>query len=121
MNATKAIFFLGLYLLALVHPAIPFIEYQVNKAYIVANLCENKDKPQVMCNGACHLKKQIQKQTDPEKQQPTTLIDAQKLVVAIPLLSSEFSLIKQDTQGQPLLACTLSSSYSQDIFRPPTA
>ncbi len=38
--------------------------YEINKDYIAAELCENKDKPKLECNGKCYLKKQIQKVED---------------------------------------------------------
>ncbi|MEZ5018396.1 MAG: hypothetical protein R2800_15150 [Flavipsychrobacter sp.] len=38
--------------------------YEINKEYIAAELCENKDKPQLQCNGKCYLKKQIDKVED---------------------------------------------------------
>jgi hypothetical protein len=36
-------------------------DYQLNKDFIAKNLCENRDKPQMHCNGKCHLMKQIEK------------------------------------------------------------
>lgn len=46
--------------------AIPLVclQYQLNKDFIAANLCENKAKPQMQCEGKCHLKKQIEKNSD---------------------------------------------------------
>lgn len=35
-----------------------------NRAYIAATLCENKDKPQLHCNGKCYLKKKIAETPD---------------------------------------------------------
>lgn len=43
----------------LVKPAIPFLEYVINYDYIVKELCENKEKPELKCNGKCHLAKQL--------------------------------------------------------------
>lgn len=34
--------------------------YVLNKDYIVAQLCENKAKPELQCDGKCHLKKVLQ-------------------------------------------------------------
>ena len=48
-------FFLNLYILALLQPALPVIEYLVNYDYIVSELCENRDKPILGCNGKCYL------------------------------------------------------------------
>ena len=50
---------LNLYILALIQPALPFIEYFVNYDYIVNELCENKDKPILSCNGKCYLEDQV--------------------------------------------------------------
>lgn len=40
-------------------PILPVLEYCVNYDYIVTELCENKDKPKLECNGKCHLKKEL--------------------------------------------------------------
>lgn len=46
--------------------------YALNKEYIVAQLCENKAKPELQCAGKCHLKKvlQISKKRQTPEQQP---------------------------------------------------
>ncbi|HWB64973.1 MAG TPA: hypothetical protein VG603_15755 [Chitinophagales bacterium] len=36
-----------------------FASYEVNKTYIATHLCENRDKPQLHCNGHCHLVKEL--------------------------------------------------------------
>ena len=45
---------------------IPFVEYWVNYDYISKVLCINKDKPELKCNGKCHLMKQIAKTSEQE-------------------------------------------------------
>ena len=42
------------------------LNFQINRAYIAKNLCENKDKPSMHCNGKCCLKKKL---NQTEKQQ----------------------------------------------------
>lgn len=47
--------------------------YQANKDYVAKELCVNKDKPQMHCNGKCYLKKQLQKvdkEQSGDKEQP---------------------------------------------------
>ncbi len=56
--------FLNLYLLVLIQPAIPILEYFVNYNYIVEELCENRDNPILTCNGKCYLEKQVKKQNN---------------------------------------------------------
>lgn len=55
----------------LLKPVLPVLEYAVNYQYIVTELCINKDKPAVHCNGKCHLMKELAKASDrSEKQLP---------------------------------------------------
>lgn len=51
----------------LVKPALPVLDYIVNYEYIVAELCENKAKPELKCNGKCHLAKELAKASESEK------------------------------------------------------
>lgn len=41
--------------------------YQVNKSYIASNLCENRDKPKMNCNGKCFLAKKLKAAEEKEK------------------------------------------------------
>lgn len=56
-----AIFFYLLYLVAMVRPMIPIIDYYANYNYIATELCENRDKPFLECNGKCYLAKELNK------------------------------------------------------------
>lgn len=42
--------------------------YNINIEYIISELCENKDKPELKCNGKCYLKKKLGKADEAEKQ-----------------------------------------------------
>lgn len=44
-----------------------FIGYELNKKYITEKFCENKNKPSLHCNGKCHLKSQLAKQNQDQK------------------------------------------------------
>ncbi|MFD2892038.1 hypothetical protein ACFS5J_08450 [Flavobacterium chuncheonense] len=54
-------------LLFLLKPVLPFVEYVVNYEYIAMQLCENKSKPELKCNGKCHLVKELAKASENEK------------------------------------------------------
>ncbi|WP_445452046.1 hypothetical protein [Flavobacterium sp. 25HG05S-40] len=45
----------------------PIVEYVVNYDYISKVLCVNKEKPQMQCNGKCHLMQELAKAADDEK------------------------------------------------------
>lgn len=53
----------------LLKPIIPVLDYIINYDYIAKELCENKAKPQMHCNGKCHLMKELAKASDDEKPQ----------------------------------------------------
>lgn len=61
----KAIFILAVFLL--VKPIIPVLDYIVNYDYIATELCENTKKPELKCNGKCHLAKELAKVSETEK------------------------------------------------------
>lgn len=49
--------------------------YEMNFKYYSEVLCENKDKPELECNGKCHLHKQLNVQENSENQtEPPTLM-----------------------------------------------
>jgi len=54
----------------LILPALPVIDYLVNKDYIAKNLCVNKDKPKSCCKGKCHMVKQLQKTNQNSEKDP---------------------------------------------------
>ena len=46
---------------------MPMIDYVLNYEEIANELCENREKPELLCNGFCYLKEEISKS---EKNQP---------------------------------------------------
>jgi hypothetical protein len=50
---------LFLYGVAFLKPYMPYIEFALHQQEIAANLCENKNKPELHCNGHCYLLRQI--------------------------------------------------------------
>ena len=51
----------------LMKPVLPLVDYVVNYDYISKVLCENKAKPEMKCNGKCHLMKELAKASEEEK------------------------------------------------------
>ncbi|WP_439555625.1 hypothetical protein [Dyadobacter sp.] len=66
--------------------------YQINKEYITRVLCENRDKPQLHCDGHCFLAKKLKAQEAKKDQQTSERV--QNLpslhLFASPLASFEF-------------------------------
>lgn len=56
--------------LMLLKPLWPLAEYISNYDYIVNVLCENRDQPQLNCNGRCYLAKQLAGESEQNQQNP---------------------------------------------------
>ena len=46
--------------------AIVMADFYINQSDITRELCENKDKPKLKCNGHCQLKKELEKKDSKE-------------------------------------------------------
>lgn len=110
----------------LVKPVIPVLEYIVNYDYINKELCINKDKPALKCNGKCHLMKQLAKVSDDEKPISNDKKDNSKQEVEILfyqevsriIFFSDFCFINKFTNSFYLNLYRLDATDS--IFHPPT-
>ena len=61
MRPKLAIGFILLYVVALLRPVAPLVEYYANKDFFATVLCINKDKPEMHCNGQCVLMVKLKK------------------------------------------------------------
>jgi hypothetical protein len=80
-----AIFFLFLITWQLVFKVSLVALWKINQDYVVANLCENRNKPASTCLGHCVLKKQLKKAEGQHPQQafPASLMAKLQLSVFI--------------------------------------
>ncbi|WP_431123365.1 hypothetical protein [Flagellimonas flava] len=109
----------------MVRPLWPVVEYVANYDYIVTVLCENKEKPQLQCNGKCYLAKQLEKSAEQDEQNPfgehNPNTEIQHPVffqtLLITGLGTQFSnTSKAKFTGTPLL---LSNLFVVEISQPP--
>lgn len=57
-------------IIMLIKPIWPLAEYAVNYDYIVENLCENRNRPAMQCDGKCYLAKQLAKESEGSDKNP---------------------------------------------------
>jgi hypothetical protein len=123
-NQFLGMFFYLLYLLAMVRPVVPIIEYYANYDYIANVLCENKDKPYLECNGKCYLEKQLNKANHSNHEHKSTIpeIDFEKYPVS-PLDQFDYQILKDENVN--VLAYRPSQNIHQEylfsILHPPQA
>lgn len=132
MRKAISILFTLIVLLQAGYQGIVYAYYVVNKAYIAETLCENKEIPEVRCDGKCHLRKMIdikekvQQQDNAPEQAPVPNLSEIKtpllfleVINATPPLEIAFSLPVEDK----ILAYWYNFHYqyhpTTEIFNPP--
>lgn len=50
--------------------AVVYVSFKLNQSQIAKTLCINKDKPEMKCNGKCHLKTQLEESKKERKDEP---------------------------------------------------
>src|SRR5690606_7429922 len=64
-----------------------YVYYSLNREGFIAQLCENKDRPELNCDGKCMLAKMLQAQTDGDER-PMPIIGWEQLTVFLVKLPS---------------------------------
>ena len=94
--------------------------YELNTSEFIAEFCENQDKPELECNGKCHLSKQlVDVQKEPQSNEPPTLIPEQELFVYQLIPNSAEYNSKKETI--PFSLHPYVSDFTANLERPPRA
>jgi hypothetical protein len=116
-----AIFFLVGLLFQHLSRYIVLADYNLNKNSITQNLCENKTRPSMHCNGKCYLVKKMkeaEKKQSPAAQKPTTEIQLFLSNGSIEI-AAESGDYRSPQFGRYKLIPTFSPPPA--VFRPPVA
>jgi hypothetical protein len=123
LKSIIAIALASLFFLQSAEKLIIVANYELNKEYISKNLCENKAKPMMHCNGKCHLRKQLQKE-DKKENAPSNNVK-EKFEVQFFYENKATNLSSYNTNVPTKLNSNyLFSDYSKhllSIFHPPQA
>ncbi|MCF6223355.1 MAG: hypothetical protein L3J34_06460 [Flavobacteriaceae bacterium] len=114
-------FFYMLYLVAMLQPVVPLIEFYSNKEYIINVLCENRDKPALACNGKCYLEKQLKKVNNQDTHDNSIpKIDISKYPVSLISIVTEKEIVKEFIQKTSFdNRKTYPQKYYTSVFKPP--
>ena len=102
----------------LLKPLWPLAEYISNYDYIVNVLCENKDKPELNCNGRCYLAQQLAAESEQNQQNPfgeNTGLDIPQILISpfdTSFKTESFFSFKKEVR----FWCVLSISPREFIF-----
>lgn len=116
-----------LLLLALINCAFSrfavFAGFELNRSYIAQNLCVNKSRPALRCEGRCYFMKKI-KQADENEKKQNAKDSLSKLEISYfeePFNADLLQLsIPEETKGPvPVYAFLFSSRSLEALFQPP--
>lgn len=94
------------------------LEYKINFSYIANVLCENRDKPEMHCNGKCHLRKELEKDQQQEKN-GSSAREKFEVVFIDDLLSFNLESLAPATQLTTFYQGVALPSPTFSFFRPP--
>ena len=123
MKKSVAIFVFVAILLQALNQVVIVGQYYANKDYIAKNLCENRSKPSLHCNGKCYLKKKLAKEGKEQAPNPRHQKSEQDINlfcsnarIELPRCVSVELRIKYFIQND-----LGTSSFHHSVFRPPSA
>ncbi|MDN3725405.1 hypothetical protein QRD02_13535 [Aequorivita sp. SDUM287046] len=109
----------------LTKPLWPVVEYVVNYDYIVNVLCENKDKPEMQCNGKCHLTKELAKEAETDNTNPfsskTSKTEIPQFIISENISEYNFDsgIAKTSRENIGYMPNLNSSLFTSEILHPP--
>jgi len=121
-NQFFGILFYLLYLLAMIRPLVPIIEYYSNYNYIANALCENRDRPYLECNGKCYLEKQLKKAGHENHEHKSTVpqINFDDYPISqLEQYSYQIKDFKELDFEKQFVEHQISQEYHTSLFKPP--
>lgn len=98
--------------------SITYAYYELDPVGFIEKLCENKDKPEMQCNGKCHLKKVAENSSNNEKA-PEKAINFEDILLFI-VNKTEFKTLTTQLQRKSIYNYNnLYAFYSSKILDHP--
>lgn len=104
---------------------VVYLDFELRRDFIIENLCENRFKPQLKCNGRCYLAKKLHKiaeenatkQTEKQGQSIKKILEED----FEPTTISVFSLVTQNIISKSTFIYKLPRycQFSNSFFHPP--
>lgn len=102
-----------------VHQAFIVTNYLVEKERIAKELCENKDKPMLNCNGKCYLAKQLKKSETKQNEKFTVHSELPVFILqSEPVIEQELVRFVK-AKKYYFSNCSFENKIVSDVFHPP--
>lgn len=98
------------------------IDFYMNQSYIAKNLCVNREKPMMHCNGKCYLSKKLKQQEKQDPQAPVPKYERFDVVLYFaPSYNAPQNSLSKVKNKFFIKDENLVSSFPSSIFHPPSA
>ena len=99
---------------------IIFFNYQLKKNYIATFLCENRNKPEMKCEGKCYLCKRLKNENKKDQENPERKAENKfEIISFVPRFEFSHPGFKAITFNYPHYQESVYSSFTQTFFHPP--
>lgn len=104
---------------------VVYLDFELRKDYIIQNLCENRFKPQLNCNGQCYLAKKLHKiaednaTKETQKQSQSMKKIMEEVFETTPLFSCDWKMIESTPKSNYSFQLAHTQSIASAVFRPP--
>jgi hypothetical protein len=117
-----AIFAITGILLQTFNQVIIVASYYANKDYIAKNLCENRDKPKMHCDGKCCLKKKLAKEGKDQAPSPRNQKSEQSVNLFCADTKFEIAYFRPSPARSRFFSYDDGNTcaFHHSVFRPPT-
>lgn len=103
---------------------VVMLEFYLNQSYIAENLCENRTRPQLNCNGNCVLSKKLAEEQKKQQEVPAKKTENKAEIIYLSF-KTDNALTNAYTLLDNAFFFPISIGYPIDqsaaIFHPPTA
>lgn len=113
------IIFLFSFLIGLLQPVLPLVEYYVFKESIIELFCENREVPETECEGSCYLTNQLKK-SEEKSESPGNLINSEEIPNSFPARSQFLiHITSHDDELHSWYDFRRPDIFPHQIFHPP--
>ncbi len=116
------VFFMLTWICQLSGRYVTILSFYMNQAYIAENLCVNRDKPQLHCNGKCHLAKKMSEEDRRDQERPDRKMDNSNEVFYTAANEPDFLKPSFTSITHAWLypySIGIATDRPSDVFRPP--
>ena len=127
MNSKSYIALLLLALISVKTLLVPvvYLDFEMRRDFIIQNLCENRFKPQLNCNGQCYLAKKLHKiaednaTKETQKQGASMKKILEEIFEATPVFSYELTFKNLSQKSNYTYQLAHPQSFTFSFFHPP--